>query len=92
MVTPNDGIAKLRKDVEHLRSDVAALLDSFEEAGIGVRHDAVNRARQTGESLREGAEELQRQAEAKITERPFTSVLTAFGLGFLIGMILDRRR
>lgn len=84
-------LAKLREDIEQLRADMGSLVESLKAAGIGQGRDALNRARQTGESLKSEAEELQRRAEAQISERPITSALTSFGLGFLIGMLLDRR-
>lgn len=91
MATANDDLASLRKDVEQLQTDVASLLGSLKSMGIERGREAVGRARQTGEVLRTEAEEMQRRAEREIGARPFTSVLTAFGLGFLIGMLLDRR-
>lgn len=91
MATANDDLTSLRKDVEQLRGDVASLLDSLKGIGIERGREAVSRAKRTGETVRAEAEELQRRAEREIGERPITSVLSAFGLGFLIGMLLDRR-
>jgi len=92
MATTNDDLASLRKDVEQLRVDVASLLNSLKSMGVERGREAVGRAKQTGEALRTEVEELQRRAEHEIGARPLTSVLTSFGLGFLIGILLDRRR
>jgi ElaB/YqjD/DUF883 family membrane-anchored ribosome-binding protein len=88
----DDEVAKLRRDFEALRTDVSSLLDSMKNAGVQRGRENWERARQAGESLQAEAENLQRQAESKISDHPMTSVLSSFGLGFLIGLLLDRRR
>jgi ElaB/YqjD/DUF883 family membrane-anchored ribosome-binding protein len=88
----DDEVARLRRDFDQLRNDVSALLDSMKDAGARRGRESWERARQAGESLHEEVEQLQRQAESKIGDHPLTSVLSSFGLGFLIGLLLDRRR
>ncbi|MGB7932641.1 MAG: hypothetical protein WCH04_10540 [Gammaproteobacteria bacterium] len=87
----DDELAKLRRDFEELRTDVSSLLDSMKNAGAQRGRESWERAKRTGESLHEEVESLQRQAESKIGDHPMTSVLSSFGLGFLIGLLLDRR-
>ena len=88
----DDEVAKLRRDFDELRKDVSSLLDTMKDAGAQRGRDSWERARRAGESLHEEVESLQRQAESKIGDHPMTSVLSSFGLGFLIGLLLDRRR
>ena len=49
----------------------------------GVWHDATNEATRRG---REGVAAVEQQIE----ERPFISLLVAFGIGVLIGKLIDR--
>ena len=88
----DDEMAKLRRDFEELRKDVSSLVDTMKEAGVQRGRESWERARRAGESVQEEVESLQRQAESRISDHPMTSVLSSFGLGFLIGLLLDRRR
>jgi ElaB/YqjD/DUF883 family membrane-anchored ribosome-binding protein len=90
--TVDDEVAKLRRDFEELRTDVRSLMDTMKDSGAQRGREAWDRARRAGESLQEEVEELRQQAERKIGAYPVTSVLSSFGLGFLIGLFLDRRR
>jgi ElaB/YqjD/DUF883 family membrane-anchored ribosome-binding protein len=92
MANVDEDVAKLRRDYDELRSDVQSLLNTMKDSGAQRGRDAWDRARRTGESLQEDAEELRHRAETKIGDHPMTSVLSSFGLGFLIGLLLDRRR
>jgi ElaB/YqjD/DUF883 family membrane-anchored ribosome-binding protein len=88
----DDEVARLRRDLEELRTEVSSLLDSMSDSGARGAREAWDRARRAGESLHEEIEALQQQAERKIGDYPLTSVFSSFGLGFLIGLLLDRRR
>lgn len=90
--TINSEIDRLRKDVISLRSDMAALLEAAKEAGIARGHKAYERLSETGDRARRRAHDAQEHVEDYIEEKPLTSVLVAFGTGFVIGMLLDRRQ
>jgi ElaB/YqjD/DUF883 family membrane-anchored ribosome-binding protein len=92
MAESKDDLQKIREDLDTLRGDVTTLVTSLKALGVDTGQEALNRARRTGGALRDEVRELQRKAEDEISERPLTGVLTCFGLGFLIGMLLDRRR
>src|SRR5699024_6626403 len=69
----------LRQDLEQLRKDFSALSDSLKQRS--------NEQLQAGmESARHRVDEL----GGVIQSRPCTSVLTAFGVGLLVGKILGR--
>lgn len=85
-------VDKLRRDIEQLRGDISSLTSSFKELGVQKGREAVARARRTGDALLEEAEAWRSRADREIEQRPFTSVLVAFGLGFLVGILIDRRR
>ncbi len=92
MASMDDEVAKLRKDMDQLRGDISTLTTSFKELGAQKGRAAIARARRTGDSVREEANAWRAKADHEIEEHPFTSVLVSFGVGFLIGMLLDRRR
>ncbi len=82
----------LKADLAKLREDVSELAGAVRQSGADKGRAAYARAQQAGERAWESAAEAERAAERQIAERPMVSVLTAFGVGFLVGLILDRRR
>ena len=82
----------LRADLGKLREDVAALTASLAElvgesaSGEKVREMAARLAERAKQTGRENLDALQR----KIEERPLTSIAVAFGLGLVIGKLLER--
>lgn len=82
-----DDLAKLREDIAHLS---ATLRDTTSEtvrdqiSSIRGRLDGI-----TDEALDHGRHTLDELTE-HIEERPLTSILLAFGIGVLIGKLLDR--
>jgi ElaB/YqjD/DUF883 family membrane-anchored ribosome-binding protein len=91
MAAVDEELTKLRKDMDQLRSDIGSLTEAFRELGVEKGREAMARARRAGASVRGDAEALRDRADREIEERPFTSVLMSFGIGFLVGMLLDRR-
>lgn len=91
----NDELDKLRSDVTELREDVQVLINAMKEAGLQRGREfydrAAERARHAGETVRERAGEAYGSIEKEVEARPFTSILAAFGTGFVVGMLLDRR-
>ena len=79
-----DDIAALRDDLKILTSDVASLAKEKRDtmrADIGAKADkAIESGRQAAENMQDA-----------VRERPMTSVFVAFGIGILIGHLLDRR-
>jgi ElaB/YqjD/DUF883 family membrane-anchored ribosome-binding protein len=97
---PNEEITKeldqLKSDIADLRDDVASLVKTLKDAGIEQGREAYNRAyeraRHARDSVREQADEAYSAIGREVEEHPLTSVLAAFGTGFVVGMLLDRRR
>jgi ElaB/YqjD/DUF883 family membrane-anchored ribosome-binding protein len=79
-----EDIAALREDLKTLTANVAGLA---KEKGDTVRADLGARADKAMASGREAAESMQ----DTVRDRPMTSVFVAFGVGILIGHLLDRR-
>lgn len=70
---------KLKADMEALRKDLAALGDTVRDLSTEQFH-----------SLSEQAQKAANSLEKEIQARPLTSVLTAAGIGFLLGRLMDR--
>jgi ElaB/YqjD/DUF883 family membrane-anchored ribosome-binding protein len=77
--------------MEQLRGDIGALSEAVKEAGREKGRAAINRARRSGEAALGEAQALRERADQEIEAHPLTSVLMSFGIGFLIGMLFDRR-
>ncbi|HEU4619261.1 MAG TPA: hypothetical protein VFV10_14575, partial [Gammaproteobacteria bacterium] len=76
-------------DMDEIRKDVAAIARSLKEMGGAKKQEALARATELGDRARQRAGEAEQRLEQEIEERPFASVLTAFGIGFLLGKIFD---
>jgi ElaB/YqjD/DUF883 family membrane-anchored ribosome-binding protein len=83
-------IENLQRDLQALRQDVSSLTDSLKKMSAERVNAGLDSARASGEKFRQQAEEATRNLEQEIEARPFTSVLAAFGVGFIVGKLLDR--
>jgi ElaB/YqjD/DUF883 family membrane-anchored ribosome-binding protein len=93
----------LKEDVAKLREDIAGLTDAVKSTAsenvTSAKADAQARMQQAWEDietrfddiLNEGKTTYSR-AEQKVTDHPAGSVMTAFGLGFLIAKLLHGER
>ena len=95
-------LQRIKDDLSRLRADVSELTGTLRELGVGK---AANARRSVEEDLKQARDEVLRRASAiqdsaaraadglgaGIGERPFTSLLTAFGVGFIIAKLLDVR-
>jgi|AMFO01.1.fsa_nt_gi Uncharacterized conserved protein len=95
-------VAALKEDMARLREDIAALTRALgETAGDyrdAAREEVLHRARQAREQAeaqieqaRAAGEQVVEEVEQKIVEKPFMSLLTAAGIGFVLARLLDGR-
>jgi ElaB/YqjD/DUF883 family membrane-anchored ribosome-binding protein len=90
----------LKADIAQLRTDIAGLTSAVK----GVASEKVNETKEDAQQRAQNAwEEVERKLndvldqgratasgiEDKITEHPGGSILTAFGLGFIIAKLMD---
>ncbi len=95
-------IEELRCALASLREEFVTELEERRSAAMGRAGDVVDAVKdnicQAQERLREGLGEARTygrqaidEAHKKITERPVTSALVAFGVGLIIGKLIERR-
>ncbi len=86
-----DDLDEIDEAVAGLKYDVSALADELGENATDAMRRTLRRIEETASDLYEAiAEQGSRGKEAierQLDERPWTSLLVAFGLGFLIGII-----
>ena len=81
----------LRADIDKLKSDVSTLMETLGKIAGEGRQEGARRVREARERVAAQAEQSLQAVETQIAERPFISVLAAFGVGLVIGRLLDRR-
>ncbi len=92
----------LKKDIEELRGSIEKLSKDVSSIGQSMAKDIKARAGETAENVRDGAKATVRQigekgkqgaeaVENTVRERPFQSLLVAFGAGLLISQLIRKR-
>lgn len=82
----------LRTEVDNLRKDVQAVTQTIRDLAASETRAAQERVRQRASEVRDKGKEALDSVAPAIAERPFTSVATAFGVGLVIGALLNRRQ
>lgn len=92
MANNSDNLTKemetLKKDLASLRGDIGSLSKAVKAAGEQKGEAAYRRAREKGDELLKQGESAVERVGHTIDERPMTSVLTAFGTGLVVGLML----
>lgn len=86
----DSGSAQLKADLSQIQKDIAALTETMKRLGSDRGQEGVNAVKRAADTTERQARAAVQSIEDQISERPFPSVLVAFGLGFLIGKLLDR--
>lgn len=86
--------SKLRDELEALKGDVSRLLNTTSE---GIFDTTRNRAEAVADQIKSALNELgetlseqEENLESIISERPITSIASAFALGIVVGFMLRR--
>ena len=83
-------VEDLRNEFAELKSDVSKLTETLKKLYGDTAEEGRARARRAAERSRERARETYGAFEEEIGERPLTTIAAAFGIGFVIGKLLDR--
>jgi ElaB/YqjD/DUF883 family membrane-anchored ribosome-binding protein len=78
--------------VEQLRDDLAQMAKTMKALANDVGLDAVARVRDASEQAKVRAERATDAVAHTIEERPLTSLLTAFAIGLVLGVLFGRQR
>lgn len=81
----------LRADIDKLRADITELGKTLQTIIAGWGEEAKGAARRSMQTAEERAKESVERIAHQVEEKPIASLATAFGVGILIGLILNRR-
>ena len=79
---------KIKGDITALRKDFGKLLDHLRVGTVKASNGQMHRLQ---DMLNEGGERSVELIAAQIEQRPLTSLLVAFGVGFIGGRFLNHR-
>jgi ElaB/YqjD/DUF883 family membrane-anchored ribosome-binding protein len=74
------------QDIQSVKDDLRDLRKDVSDLAGALKRLAVDESRAGYQKLKKGASEIEHQIE----ERPFASVGIALGVGFIVGLLLDR--
>jgi len=80
----------LKAQIDDLRSDLAGIAEAIKKLSGDAADDGVERIRRATRQTRDKARETLGSLEGEIEDRPLISVAIAFGVGFILGKLLDR--
>lgn len=101
----NDELAAIKKDMQQLKADLAELLAAMKTRGqtkaetlgqdaINTLHEAIDTLNKRVNAAKEGVSDQTRatveQAEQVIERHPIASLLTAFGIGFVLAKLFSK--
>jgi len=100
MNPPNDAVVKdvakdteaLRRDLEQLRNDFAAMGRTAKGLAGEVGSETYARVKDRADKARVQAEKAADTVAHTIEDRPLASILAAFVVGLILGMLFGRRR
>jgi ElaB/YqjD/DUF883 family membrane-anchored ribosome-binding protein len=95
-------IDSLKADLKTLRNDLSELSktsgkmagDSVQAARDALRDEAdklIDRLKKTASAAQEEGEQVAGQIRDEVAEKPLPSLLTAFGVGTLVGWLISRK-
>ena len=93
--------ADIETDLAALRADVAALAESLRAYGHARANDMTDPARaraddlagaagEAAQDLRRQVDALEKELESTVRDHPVQALLAAFGLGFVLSLLLRR--
>ena len=81
---------RLKADLKQIQDDVAALAATLKTLAAERGHEGKDALKGAAAATEREAKAAVAAVETQISERPFSSILVAFGLGLLIGKLFDR--
>jgi ElaB/YqjD/DUF883 family membrane-anchored ribosome-binding protein len=87
-----EDLKTLRADMANLRADLGKISEALQSLATHGGEEALAKARRTAEKLQGEFKEGTQRVTTEIEKRPLTAVLSAFGVGMLLGMLFHGRR
>jgi ElaB/YqjD/DUF883 family membrane-anchored ribosome-binding protein len=84
-------IEALKVEMDKLRADMAAATRALTEIGGSLGAEAAGRVRESAEKVRGQVRKTADDVSQQIEERPIVSIIGAFLMGLLLGMLFSRR-
>ncbi|MGZ9106999.1 MAG: DUF883 family protein [Rhodoplanes sp.] len=84
-------IEALKVEMDKLRMDMAAATRTLREIGSSLGAEAAGRVRESADKAREQVRKTADDVSHQIEERPIVSIIGAFVVGLLLGMLFSRR-
>jgi ElaB/YqjD/DUF883 family membrane-anchored ribosome-binding protein len=85
-------VDELKADMQKLREDVGHLVAALKTKAQETATVGVDKVRDGLSDAREYGEQMYKEVGKKVEERPITSLLVAFGIGMVLGKMMDHRR
>lgn len=82
----------LRMEMNQVRDDLAAVVQTLKEMGSERGAEAFERLRSSADRARSEGERMAQSVSRELEQRPFSSVVAAFGIGLLLGFLFGNRR
>jgi len=85
-------VDRLRSEIDEMRKDLKTLTRAMRDLGEEKGKEALEHVERLRRQATKHAARAEERLERGIEERPFISVLAAFGAGFLVAKLLDMGR
>jgi ElaB/YqjD/DUF883 family membrane-anchored ribosome-binding protein len=92
MAGTTEDLAMLRAEMASLRADLGKISDTLQALARHGGEEALDKATRAAEKLQDEIGKKTQRLAQEIEQKPLTAVLTAFGLGVLLGMLFGGRR
>jgi len=87
----NEDLRALKEDLSQLRADLASLTGKATNQAKAMGRERFEQMRQALAAAKEKGGAAVQGTQHQIEEHPWTAVAIAFGVGLLVGKLLDRR-
>ncbi|AFJ03183.1 hypothetical protein Q7C_2044 [Methylophaga frappieri] len=81
---------ELQKQLNALREDFAGLTNTLKQMSSAYAEQGQTKVKETAEKAQEQVKQSYSRVQGEVEANPMSSVAIAFGIGLVIGKILDR--
>jgi len=85
-------LVSLKRDVQQLKADLAAIARDVKSIGSATGHATAARAEEMGQRAWKKASDAEAELVQELSAHPLSGILAGFGVGFVIGKLMDSRR